>query len=397
VDERLQALAELAVDGVNLQRGQILALGATIGQEEAARAVAAAAYRRGALFVDVAYFDPYVKRARIEHADPDTLGFVPPWYGARLEALAERGDARIALGGTVAPDALAGLDPDLVGRDHLPWLKETGQIIGERSTNWSILPVPDPQWATLVYPDLAPGDAYEHLWEAVWHILRLDEPDPAAAWQERSRELKAHAAALDERRFDAIELRGPGTELTIGLLPTSTWDGGAFTTRSGIEHLPNLPTEEVFTAPDPARAEGHVAATKPLVLSDGTIVRGLRVRFEGGRAVEVEADANAGALRSRLRLDANASRLGELALVDSRGRIGPLETVFYSTLLDENAASHIALGDGFVFGVGEEDASRVNASGIHIDFMIGSPELEVTGVTAAGERVAVLRGGDWAL
>jgi aminopeptidase len=209
--------------------------------------------------------------------------------------------------------------------------------------------------------------------------------------------LKESASRLADRRFDAIELRGPGTELTIGMLPTATWWSADFTTAEGLRHLPNLPTEEVFTTPDPLRTEGHVTSTKPLVLQDGTIVRGLRVRFEAGKAVEIEADENAEALRARLAVDEGGLRLGELALVDRKGRIGPLGTVFYDTLLDENAASHVALGSGFPFLVEESDAERVNESAAHVDFMIGSPELEVDGVTAAGERVPILRDGDWRL
>lgn len=394
---RFQALAELAVHGANLQPGQILAVGAAVGQEELARAVAVAAYRRGALFVDVSYFDPFVKRARVENADPDTLEFVPPWLPARLEALAARGDARIGFSGLVSPDVFKGVDPSLLGRDQLPRLKESSRIVGERSTNWTIVPCPHREWAKLVHPELDPVAAYEKLWEELWHILRLDESDPAAAWDERMASLKRSADALTERHFDAIELRGPGTELTVSLLPTGTWGAGDFTTRAGLRHLPNLPTEEVFTTPDPLRTEGHVTSTKPLALEDGVIVRGLRVRFEGGRAVEIEAEENGEALRAKAALDEGAARLGELALVDRQGRIGPLGTVFYDTLLDENAASHIALGHGFPFAVGEEDLARVNESRTHIDFMIGSPELEVTGVTAAGERVPVLRDGDWQL
>ncbi len=207
--------------------------------------------------------------------------------------------------------------------------------------------------------------------------------------------LNASAARLSERHFDAIELRGPGTELRIGLLPTHTWWAADFVTRDGLRHFPNLPTEEVFTSPDPVRTDGHVTSTKPLVLRDGTIIKGLRVRFEGGRAVEIDADENSEALRSQVMVDENGLRLGELALVDREGRIGPLDTVFFDTLLDENAASHIALGNGFSFVVGEEDAGRVNSSGAHVDFMIGSSELDVDGITADGDRTPVLRDGSW--
>jgi len=179
------------------------------------------------------------------------------------------------------------------------------------------------------------------------------------------------------------------------MLPTHTWWAADFTTRGGLRHFPNLPTEEVFTTPDPLRTEGHVTSTMPLVLGDGTIIRGLKVRFEAGKAVEITADENAEALRAKLAVDDGGVHLGELALVDRHGRIGPLDTVFYDTLLDENARSHIALGSGFEFLVEDDDVARVNRSATHVDFMIGSPELEVDGVTADGERVPLLRGGDW--
>ena len=179
------------------------------------------------------------------------------------------------------------------------------------------------------------------------------------------------------------------------MLPTHTWWAADFTTAAGLRHFPNLPTEEVFTTPDPLRTEGHVSATKPLVLRDGTIIPGLRVRFEGGTAVEIDADENVEALRSQLAIDDGSLRLGELALVDRQGRIGPLGTVFFNTLLDENAASHIAFGSGFPFLVEGEDVGRVNQAGTHVDFMIGAPDVEVDGVTAAGDRVPVLRNGDW--
>jgi aminopeptidase len=397
MDERVTRLAALAAHGANVQPGQVVLLNAELGHEELARAVAAAAYDRGAKFVDVNYFDPHVKRARVQHADPDTLEYVPPWYGDRMLRHAEEHGARINLNGVTAPNLLDDLDKTLVGRDRLPRLKEQGEIVGERSTNWCIVPAPTRAWASLVYDDLPDAEAYEKLWREIEHVLRLDEPDPHAAWDERMATLKESAQRMSERRFDAIELRGPGTELRVGMLATARWWAADFTTAQGLRHLPNLPTEEVFTTPDPERTEGHVTATKPLVLQDGTIVRGLRVRFEGGTAVEIEADENVEALRARLAVDDAALRLGELALVDRQGRIGPLGTVFYDTLLDENAASHIAFGSGFPFLVDGDDAARVNTSATHVDFMIGSPELEVDGVTAAGERVAVMRGGDWQL
>ncbi len=397
--DRVQRLAELAVNfGANVQPGQIVAIAANVGgQEELTRATAAAAYRRGAKFVDVSWFDPYVKRARIEYADEETLTFVPDWYGYRIDQLGEQRAARISWSGPTSPGSLEGLDLARAGKDQLPYLKEIPRIVGERTTNWSGLPAPNPQWAQLVFPDLPPDEAYERLWQQLEHVLRLDEDDPVAAWEERIATLNANAERLSGRRFDSLHLEGPGTDLTIGLLPNSRWWAADFETVDGIRHMPNLPTEEVFTSPDPERTEGHVTATKPLVLRDGTIIRGLRVRFEGGRAVEIEAEEGADALRGIAALDEGAARLGEVALVDREGRIGPLGTVFYDTLLDENAATHIALGNGFPFAVAEEDLPRLNRSGTHVDFMIGSNELEITGVSPDGERAPVIRDGRWQL
>jgi len=322
---------------------------------------------------------------------------VPSWYGDRFTKHAEEHGARVTLNGVTAPNLLDDLDKTLVGRDRLPRVKELSDIVGKRLTNWCIVPAPHLAWASLVWPELPEDEAYERLWREIEHVLRLDEQDPLAAWDERMGVLKDSAKRLADRHFDAIELRGPGTELTVGMFATNTWWSADFTTAQGLRHLPNLPTEEVFTTPDPIRTEGHVTSTKPLVLQDGTIVRGLRVRFEHGVAVEIDADENVGALHSRLAVDDAALRLGELALVDRQGRIGPLGTVFYDTLLDENAASHLAFGSGFPFLVDASEAGRVNESGTHVDFMIGSPELEVDGVTKDGERVPVLRAGDWQL
>jgi len=395
MDDRWTRLSELAVHGANVQPGQIVLVSAEIGQEEMAREVAAAAYRRGAKFVDVGYFDPFVKRARIEHANPDTLEFVPDWYGERMLEHAAGKGSRVTLTGVTANGVLDDLDGALVGRDHLPYLKEVPKIVGERSTNWCIIACPHPEWAKLVYPELGDEAAAERLWQELEHVLRLDEPDPGAAWEERMAVLTESARRLTERAFDAVHLSGPGTDLTVGMLPTHKWWSADFQTADGLRHFPNLPTEEVFTTPDPLRTEGYVASTKPLVLRDGTIIRGLRVRFEGGVAVDVDADEHADAIRAQLAVDDGALRLGELALVDRQGRIGPLGTVFYNTLLDENAASHIALGNGFPFLVDEAEVGRVNTSDTHIDFMIGSPELEVDGITVGGDRVPVLRAGDW--
>jgi aminopeptidase len=206
----------------------------------------------------------------------------------------------------------------------------------------------------------------------------------------------AAADRLTERRLDALHFEGPGTDLTVGLLPSSRWMAASFQTVDGIEHHPNLPTEETFTTPDPERVEGVVRATKPLALP-GTIIRGLEVEFRGGRAARIDAESGADALRALCERDEGAARLGEVALVDREGRIGPLDTVFFDTLIDENAASHIALGRAYEMALDDDaDKKRANLSAIHIDFMIGSPEMQVTGLTGDGERIPVLRDGAWA-
>ena len=394
-DATLDRFAELIVRfAANVQRGQIVAIGTEPGKLALTRAVAAAAYRAGAKYVDVTQFDLHLKRARILHAEEDTLDYVPPWLGERILALGEHRAARIGLTGPSAPGLLSDLDPQRAGRDQLPFLRESSEVVNARTTNWTAVPCPTLPWARLVYPDLEPAAALARLWEQVLHICRLDEPDPVAAWRERQDVLAGVTDRLNDLRFDALHFEGPGTDLRVGLLPTSRWLSARFQTVDGIHHMPNLPSEEVFTAPDPARVEGSVRSTKPLVVG-GTIVRGLRVTFEGGVAVSFDSDAGGELLAQYAGRDAGAARLGEVALVDREGRIGPLDTVFYDTLIDENAASHVALGSAYEFTVGEEDVPKINRSQIHIDFMIGSPEVDVTGLTAAGERVPVLRGGAW--
>jgi aminopeptidase len=397
-DSNLQRLAELAIRvGANVQPGQIVSVACQPGKEDLTRAVAAEAYRAGAKFVDVTWFDPWIKKARIEHAAEDTLEFVPDWYGQRVLALGEERAARVAFSGPVAAGLLDGLDPARVGRDRLPFLKEGMKVNNDRTTNWTIVPGPTAEWARMVHPDLDEDAALARLWEQIVHVCRLDESDPAAAWLARRDELRSAADRLTERGFDALHYEGPGTDFTLGMLPTHRWRSGGMQTVDGLDHMANLPTEEVFTSPDPERADGVVTASKPLVLIDGTVIRDLVVRFEGGRAVEVTASTAQDTLRAFLAADDGGTRLGECALVDASGRIGPLDTVFYDTLLDENAASHLAFGYGFPEVVDPEIRERVNRSTVHLDFMIGSPELTVTGITGDGARVPVLVAGHWQL
>ena len=397
MQDRLERYAELIVNfGVNIQPGQILDLGSGLGKEELTRAITASAYQRGAKFVDVNYWDPHLKRVRVQYAAEDVLDFVPPWYGERTLQLGDERGATILLSGPIEPHLYDDLDPERLGRDVFPRVKDWTQVINERTVNWCIAPGPSVKWAQLVYPQLDPAAALEKLWEQVLHVCRMDEDDPESAWRERSESLKGVAERLTELRFDAIHLQGGGTDLTVGLLPTSRWIGGAEETVEGVSHMANLPTEEVFTTPDPARVEGTVRATKPLY-TQGRIFEGLTVRFEGGRAVQIDADSGAETLRALVAQDEGGSHLGELALVDREGRIGKLDTVFYDTLLDENAASHIALGSAYEAGVESGDLERINRSTIHLDFMIGSDDVDVTGITRDGGRVPVLHESAWQL
>jgi aminopeptidase len=396
-DATLERLADLVVGfGANVQPDQIVSVGCQPGKERLTRLIAASAYKAGAKFVEVTWFDPYIKRARVEFARDETLDYVPPWLGERMLALGELHAARIGLSGPVAPGLLSDLDPVRSGRDRLPGLKESGTVVNQRTTNWSIVPCPTPEWGKLVFPDLPPDEAEAELDRHLLHILRLDEPDPIAAWRERAETLERSASTLTERNFDALHYQGPGTDFTVGLLPGSRWEAARFETVGGIVHMANIPTEEVFTSPDPQRLEGQVTASKPLVLIDGTVVENLHLRFEGGEIVEIRADTGQDVMRTIIERNEGAARLGELALVDDEGRIGRMDTVYFDTLLDENAASHIAIGGGFPFLAGDL-SGRVNESEIHIDFMIGSPHLEVTGITADGERVPVLVRGKWAI
>jgi aminopeptidase len=385
--------AELIVRfAANVQPGQVVEVSAEVGKEELTRAVAGWAYRAGAVHVSVLYADLHVKRARILHAPDEALGHAPAWTRRMVQELGERRGASIHLEGVTEPDIMRGLDAGRLGRDRTPSAVDWLAVLGRREVNWTIVPCPTPAWAGLAFADAEPGERLERLWDAVMHVCRMDEDDPVAAWRARSAELETAAQVLTDMRLDALHFTGPGTDLTVGLLPSSHWIGGGDVTVGGIAHMANLPTEETFTAPDPARAEGVVRSTRPLDL-DGLMVRGLEVRFEGGRAVDFRADEGAEALRARAARDEGACRLGEVALVDGGGRIAQLDRIFYDVLLDENAASHIALGSAYENAVDEEGAELINRSEIHVDFMIGGSDVDVTGITTAGERLPLLVGG----
>jgi aminopeptidase len=391
----IAALARLAAQaGGNISEGQTIVVSASLGQQELAREVAGACYDLGAQYVEVNYGDPYVRKIRLTRARDEALGDIPPWSRRKLLDVEEIDGATIAFSGPTAPHVLDDVDPGRIGRDQVV-IPEQMEVIARQRLRWTIVPGPTQGWAELVFGADDP-DGLAKLWEQIGQICRLDADDPVQAWRERGAALGEAADRLNGAELDSLHYTGPGTDLTVGLLPGARWEGGGMTSADGIAYLPNIPTEEVFTSPDPERTHGTVASTRPLLIAGRTIT-GLRMRFEGGRAVEVDADDGAELMRELVGRDENANRLGEVALVDSSGRIGRSGLVFHDTLLDENAASHIAVGGGFPHLCDEESGSRVNVSGIHTDFMIGSPEIEITGTTRDGREVPVLVKQEWAL
>ncbi|HEY6053118.1 MAG TPA: aminopeptidase [Gaiellaceae bacterium] len=392
-EDRLADYARLAVRvGANVQPGQLVAVNALVEHAPLARAVAREAYAAGARYVDVQYRDDHVRRAMIESAPEETLQWSPPWSVARVRALGEEGAAIVSITGNPEPELFKGLDESRVGRALPRELAQETLKLSNGLANWTIVSYPTEGWAQTVFgePDV------ERLWQAVERCVRLDEPDPVAAWQQHIATLEARAEAMDERRFDALRFRGPGTDLTVGLFPQTRWQAALDESVSGIKHVANMPTEEIFASPDPARTEGVVRSTRPLQIG-GTVVRDLEIHFEGGRAVAIDAATGADVMREHANADEGGSRLGEVALVDGESRVGRTGLVFFDTLFDENATCHIALGDGISASYDGDADGRINSSSIHTDFMIGGPEVEVDAVTTDGEVVPLLRDDVWQL
>jgi aminopeptidase len=392
IDERLEAYADLAVRvGANVQEGQTVFLTTQVEHAPLARALTRAAYRAGARYVDVRYRDDHVRHAMIELGPDDALTHAPEWMKQLYRAM--EGGAQLWTTGDPEPELMNDLDGERVGRARQ---KEIVEIIrdqmSERSLNWSGIAYPSEGWATQIYgePDV------ERLWEAVAFCTRLDEADPVQAWRDHMARLEGRGKILTELELDAVHYSGPGTDLTVGLNPNARWMSALFRTRDGIEYVPNMPTEEVFTTPDCRRAEGTVRSSRPLVL-DGDIIEGLQLTVKDGKIVDVQADKGAGIVRGQLEIDDRAGYFGELALVDGTSRVGQTHTTFFDTLYDENATCHIAYGFGVPEVFDGEPGEGMNISGVHTDFMIGGPELAVDGITKDGRAIPILREDVWQL
>jgi aminopeptidase len=394
-DERLRQHAELAVRvGANVVPGQLVGVGGLIEHAPLMRAIARSAYEAGARYVDVRYQDNHVQRALIELAPEEALQWTPPWALERMKTLGDERGALISVTGDPAPELLEGLPGERVGQARMVELwREVQRQLDEKLVNWTAVAYPNPGWARTVFgePDV------ERLWEAVSYCGRLDEDDPVAAWDEHVTELERRAGDLNALGVDEVRYRGPGTDLTVGLLPSSRWAAARFRTAWDHPYIPNMPTEEVFTTPDCRRATGRVRSTRPLSLL-GTIVRDLELRFEEGRIVEVHAAQGADIVRAQIDTDAGARSLGELALVDSTSRVGKTGLTFFDVLYDENASCHLAYGFGVSYGIdGPPGGEGYNVSTVHTDFMVGGPELEVDVVTRDGAVVPALRDEAWVL
>jgi len=406
--QQLARYAELVVkSGCNLQAGQELYLSGSVDSIELVRALTAEAYKQGARHVTVAIGDEKLARMHYDNCELEVFQTIPEWSALRSNSMVRQGAAVLSVTDE-DPLAMEGIDPAKPMASAVAAhtaCKEFYDALDKGRNVWCIVAGAAPAWAARVFPDLAPEEATQKLWQAIFAATRCDAatPDPVAAWAAHRAAFDAHKRWLNEQRFDRLHYTNSlGTDLIVGLNPAGIWNGGGDVTVDGREFFPNMPTEEVFTTPDSARADGIVHSALPLI-HHGNLIEDFWIRFEAGRAVECRAKAGQEMLEALLAADEGAARLGEVALVPYRSPIRDTGILFYNTLFDENASCHLALGKGFpdcVAGGQELDeaglkAAGVNDSAIHVDFMIGNEDLEIVGIKADGSEVAVFEAGNW--
>ena len=405
-EARLNLLGQVAVKvGLGLQPGQEVLLTAPLDAVPLVRRITEHAYKAGASLVTTLLSDEAATLARFQHAPDAAFDYAPAWLFEGMANAYRAGAARLAIGGE-NPALLAGQDSEKVSRANRARsvaYRPAMELITNFDINWSIVSYATPAWAALMFPDLSPEAAVAKLWDAIFAASRIDREDPVAAWAEHNATLHARTTHLNAKRFSALHFQGPGTDLRVGLSDGHLWLGGAERAKNGIVCNPNIPSEEVFTTPHLAHVDGHVRSTKPLSYA-GTLIQDIAVRFEAGRIVDATASAGQTVLQKVLDTDEGARRLGEVALVPNSSPIAASGLLFYNTLYDENAACHIAIGqayrtclEGGTTASDEELARRgANTSLIHIDWMIGSGQIDIDGVWEDGGREPVMRGGEWA-
>ncbi|QFU17157.1 aminopeptidase [Microvirga thermotolerans] len=403
--ERLDRLAEVAVRvGLGLRPGQEVVMTAPLEAVALVRRITEHAYRAGASLVTTLFSDEEATLLRFRHGREDGFDAAAGWLYDGMAAAFRNGAARLAVVGE-DPSLLAQQDPEKVARAnrarskaYMPALN----LIAGFDTNWTIVSAATPAWAKAVFPDDPEEVAVARLWDAIFSASRVDTQDPIAAWAAHNASLQARTRVLNEKSYAALHFKGPGTDLRVGLADGHEWNGGATKAKNGVVCNANIPTEEVFTTPHKDRVEGTVTSTKPLSYQ-GTLIQDIQVRFENGRIVEARARTGEAVLRKVLETDEGARRLGEVALVPDSSPISRSGLLFLNTLFDENASSHIALGqayskcirDGGSMSEDELAARGANRSLIHIDWMIGSNRVDVDGIAADGRAEPLMRGGEW--
>jgi aminopeptidase len=404
--EKLDRLAEVAVrTGVNLQKGQDLIITANMSALPLVQRIAVHAYKAGAGLVLPFFTDDAITLARYENADDASFDRAAGWFYEGLGKAYKGGAARMAITGD-DPMLLAEQDAGKVARASkavsIAAKPAMSPIVGFE-VNWNIVAFPGAAWAARVFPDLPVEEAQGKLLDAIYDASRLDGDDPVKNWADHTAELKTRVKWLNEQNFEALKYTGPGTDLRLGLAEGHIWKGGASPALNGVVCQPNIPTEEVFTCPHAYKVDGTVSATKPLAYQ-GTVIRDISVRFEAGKIVDATASSGEAVFRDLLGVDDGSSRIGEVALVPHSSPISQSGTLFYNTLFDENASCHIALGQSYADTVsggsdlGEDELKQkgANQSLIHVDWMIGSDDVDIDGITRTGETVPVMRKGEWA-